>query len=427
MAAHSVGGVMTQDFLVDGAKDSDLFIGQALMGAVLNRDKMSINADGSSAVDYSIPTLSITGTRDGFTRVSRSAESYWHQVKNVQKSQSNLFPMELLDGVSHYQFASDNIPSTILDGDLTPTVDLNTAHKQVGTSMAGFFSKVVAGKATPTSKATDSLVAPMVSAMEMEGYTNLKPPCNTSDLINAESPVCYKGTPWVNEHLLETWLPNPMPWNKHITVTNNDNFHNAATVYPYHHPEIEGICDEHMVTDCSIMHVSNTEGSYNIFDDWKLSYKPISAYEVKTKIKSNQYLHKQAGNPEADYAQLDQQGDECANINQAVLDWALATASKDAAQNYKKNGTQMLFGPDKESLNGGSWIPDPLHYKEDTSANTVTLTSKTVVTDESEEVPIFKSMHYCKLLSPFRAMEFIYVDSLYANQGLKQTASLFLQ
>lgn len=75
----------------------------------------------------------------------------------------------------------------------------------------------------------------------------------------------------------------------------------------------------------------------------------------------------------------------------------------------------MLFGEDKESINGGAWIIDPLKWKSDTDANTMTLTSKTVVTDETETVPIFKSMHYCKLLSSFRAMEWIYVDSLYAN------------
>lgn len=78
----------------------------------------------------------------------------------------------------------------------------------------------------------------------------------------------------------------------------------------------------------------------------------------------------------------------------------------------------MLFGKDKNSLNGGSWIIDSLDYKTDAKANTVTLTSKIVVTDHNNMVPIFKDMHYCKLLSPFRAMEWVYVDSLYANDSL---------
>ena len=98
----------------------------------------------------------------------------------------------------------------------------------------------------------------MVEAMEQEGYVNLKPPCETSDLINKESLTCYKGTPWIDAHLLETWMPNPVSWNSKITVVNNDNFHNAASVYPFHHPIVNGNCDSSVTTECKIEHVSNT-------------------------------------------------------------------------------------------------------------------------------------------------------------------------
>ena len=39
------------------------------------------------------------------------------------------------------------------------------------------------------------------------------------------------------------------------------------------------------------------------------------------------------------------------------------------------------------------------------------------VLSEDELEPIFRSMHYCKMLSPFRALEYIYVDSQYAFGG----------
>lgn len=151
----------------------------------------------------------------------------------------------------------------------------------------------------------------------------------------------------------------------------------------------------------------------------------LSAFEIKTKLKSNQYIHQQAGMPNADFKTLDQQGNECAKINQAVLYWALAQASSSVVAHYKSVGTQMLFAQDKASLNGGTWIIDALDYKTDKAANTMTLTSKNVVTNHSELVGIFKDMHYCKVLSPFRAMEWIYVDSLYAKDSLSSNA-LFL-
>ena len=112
-----------------------------------------------------------------------------------------------------------------------------------------------------------------------------------------------------------------------------------------------------------------------------------------------------------------------------MLDWALENASSAARDQYEAIGTKMLFGTDVVSLNGGAWIIDPMRYDSDKAANTLTLTSKIIVTDHSYPVAIFKDMHYCKLLSPFRAMEWIYVDSLYANDSFASAKkpSLFLQ
>jgi len=87
----------------------------------------------------------------------------------------------------------------------------------------------------------------------------------------------------------------------------------------------------------------------------------------------------------------------------------------------------MVFGTDKESLNGGSWIPDPMTYKTDAASNTMTLTSKILVDGHKEPVEMFRDMHYCKVLSPFRAMEWIYVDSLFVKDSLASGANAFLQ
>lgn len=115
LAGHSAGGMIGQDY----ATSSGQFIAQVLMGAAINRDKVSIQSDGSSSIDYTVPTLTIGGSRDGITRISRMAEASWHQDKNVQSSQAGLFPVEVIDGAAHYQFATEsNIPKDVKKSDL---------------------------------------------------------------------------------------------------------------------------------------------------------------------------------------------------------------------------------------------------------------------------------------------------------------------
>ena len=92
---------MTQDYL-SKADNVDKFKGQILMSSTLTRDRRHIQKDGSTLYDYFVPTLTLGGTRDGLFRVTRVAESYWHQVKNITPLQENLFPVRVIDGVAHY-------------------------------------------------------------------------------------------------------------------------------------------------------------------------------------------------------------------------------------------------------------------------------------------------------------------------------------
>jgi len=98
MAGHSLGGVMAQKYT---KSNSNTIKAQVLMDSVLTRDQRSINADGTSHYDYTVPTLTIGGTKDGLMRVSRVAESFWHSHVNLNSSQKDLFPVMAFEGVSH--------------------------------------------------------------------------------------------------------------------------------------------------------------------------------------------------------------------------------------------------------------------------------------------------------------------------------------
>jgi len=77
LAAHSLGGVMTQIY----SKGRTDIKGQILMGSVLLRDTRSLNSDGKTEFKAGIPpTLTLAGEKDGLLRITRGAESYWHQT-----------------------------------------------------------------------------------------------------------------------------------------------------------------------------------------------------------------------------------------------------------------------------------------------------------------------------------------------------------
>lgn len=76
IAAHSLGTVMVQDYLLKSPK---LFKGQVMMGGSLMRNKRSNdNSTGLTFFDYPVPTLVLAGNKDGLYRITRNAESYWH-------------------------------------------------------------------------------------------------------------------------------------------------------------------------------------------------------------------------------------------------------------------------------------------------------------------------------------------------------------
>ena len=163
MAAHSLGGVMTQDWL---KSNKDTFKGQILMSSVLTRDRRSIDKDaGTSNFDYSTPTLTIGGSKDGLMRVSRVAESYWHQFTNVQTGQASLFPVEMLEGVAHYQFAGGSPPDFVQKNDLKADVSDSAARSMVGKTMTSFIDDVVKNGGSKSSEATADFFAPFLEAM----------------------------------------------------------------------------------------------------------------------------------------------------------------------------------------------------------------------------------------------------------------------
>jgi len=160
-------------------------------------------------------------------------------------------------------------------------------------------------------------------------------------------------------------------------------------------------------------------------DLWPADAKsaPLSVFEFKTKFKSREAIRVNAHDPTAS-SDLDKVADMCKNINKAAFTWALSHAEPAVKSRYEQSGEPMVMVDDVEAtigITGPEWIKDELVFKRVSDSKSPTGTRievqswKFVVSNTNGgKLPWFfpVGMHYCKLLSPARAMEWIYTDSM---------------
>lgn len=90
-------------------------------------------------------------------------------------------------------------------------------------------------------------------------------------------------------------------------------------------------------------------------------------------------------------------------------------------QQFKKLGEPLVFGKGPYNI-GSLWIYNPLEYNQitDNQRNTVVeILSTMLQTSNDFLIKESAAFHYCKLHSPPRAMEWIYIDSLKLHNSLK--------
>jgi len=80
IVGHSLGGFLTQDYVSTSHGFTDTAMSaQILLGSILQRKYRTISpTSGKSTISLKTKTLTLSGGRDGLTRITRTAEAYWH-------------------------------------------------------------------------------------------------------------------------------------------------------------------------------------------------------------------------------------------------------------------------------------------------------------------------------------------------------------
>jgi len=88
-------------------------------------------------------------------------------------------------------------------------------------------------------------------------------------------------------------------------------------------------------------------------------------------------------------------------------------------ERYNKYGKKLVIGDDKGPYNVGPvWIVEYLAYEDNADKTETLVRSPMMRTPDNYPISAYAGIHNCKLLSPYRALEWIYIDSLYDRDGL---------
>ncbi len=432
--AHSVGGIAIQKYLKsfpDRAK------GQILMGSFLDKWYLSnLNDQGQTIIEFPVPTLTIGGTLDGLARITRIAAAFWYQQINPSH-QSDLenFPVVAIDWATHMQFASGKATSFVADFDLKPQIKDQDVHQQVGelayhficSKLTDIVSENNAQFLIEKRQETHKKLQPIIDAFLLEGYNGFKPACyDRAEDNTRDDPKCTPYSPWIQNDANKIMAGNDAsPVKFQLDVI--DSFHRSYTYAPFHKPhvhipEIRNSCSGKEPFILTITSV--TQALYCLLDYFDTGLFPVAAFSLRAKLNSRQNIWEHAGVANPNYQETDgpSRGKQ---INQQVYQWALEQAGAEAQAYFKKFGVTMEMGEDVLPIvaAGPLWIWNYPKYNYLTHNNEQVYQVRSTVmkTPINYFIPAARGFHYCQLLSPAAAMEWIYIDGLRTKASISKT------
>jgi len=313
--AHSLGAVFLQDYV---SKNPTQFSVQFLTGASLGRKYY--NGSVGKAGSYPVPTMAIDGTLDGLYRVTRQAETYYHQI--LHGINPDQYPVVVFEGVTHMQFASGKPPANVAKNDLKPEVTYDQAHALISAVMSAFLRSQLAGDAkahvavAAQVQNTGTLLQPLIDALVQEGHHHFTAPCNSDYQMPAKCPAyprypsntvkrqeqsdtCTCGTPFsaqVAQVLMGTASQDPLfPTN--VQIVASDAVHAVSEITPIHLPHIWHNCSsgDDAASPCVVNVTTVTQPIYAELDSFDTGFYFQSASELRVKLKSRQSVLLAAG------------------------------------------------------------------------------------------------------------------------------------
>lgn len=377
LAGHSFGGIVAQGIIKKRS-----FHGLVLFSSYLTK------VNGSSSLpQFDKPVLTISGELDGQTRLTRIAvdakavldsealqNSSW---KSVQLSKK---PVIVLSGVNHSHFANGKRMKADLEAEV-PYEDSQTAIAKV----VADFLILNENEATIQRKQKEA-AKNRISAYVRESRDLLTPFWSANTF---EKDWCLQSQ--------RSEVPMENPAKKEIRATQE--FFSDTVLFLRSKPTLNVNSDG----DIEINATAMFKHAMNPID---ISTVPEATQEIACKMKSREAI--------AVAASIAKNIDDevsCSESNKRAFEWALNNVSEKVRERFARRGRQLKFDDDRVFGSGIQWVTSGLEFKNSQTERISIVSSSSLRTGTSAPLGL-GGMHYCKLMSPARAMEWILVDGL---------------
>ncbi|CAE7555330.1 unnamed protein product [Symbiodinium natans] len=384
LAGHSLGATCANVLFQAYNSSKGLpYAGLVVMGGYVDE------AGDYDLIHYPVPVLSLNVELDGGLARPGKISTWWHQFLQLREQEGSEAVTSksviVLPKLNH----SDFCPGFDVPGDLPAEVTQSEATRTIGETIAAFLTLHWKGAEGDRASAlrlltrqlewTEELMTPYLKAQQLERTA-------TDHNVSSEgtSPFCRQaqrvlaGLSAADAQKLEV----------------EDGFHISSPNLEHCHPAWTVNGSKLLVHSCS---------HTNFYPDISNTGKITAAEEIACKLLSADRVAEQLKtHPEHDRL-------PCAAMNRMAVEMAEQLAASSTLQRYRAKGRGWCFLEDSSSVAGPVWVfKDRLALKENSTCMAVQ--SPSMLTDLSAR--IYPGIHYCKLLSPARVLDWMMTDSL---------------
>ena len=359
---HSRGGVVIGSY----GRSSQLKA-VVLMGAFLN----------STLRDYPIPILTLAAELDGRVRITRVVNDFEELLDDASQSKDAIFrtPVINVQGTNHLQFETRSpIPRNItldIKSDVTDAEALKTIAHYVNSFITSTFST----DATQVKDAQEQLKDDFTdSRKRFQPILDMK-------ALEENGDSC----PWAI--IVQQYFAGKFA---DVVVVNNDIL--ELPEFNKSKPSLRE--DKGKIEIDNTAFIEFEEGyEYNFLE-------PQSPKEIRLKLKSKAAINDAL-------CQAPGKEPSCRSLNELAMEYALNSSNGYAVDRYNLRGRPIFFEDDIMTSSENEWLSTPLNMWEDDGLHVQAVALVTSINS-----PKLEGMHYCKVMAPYRALEWIIIDSL---------------